>query len=52
MTDNERWEILQREATRQAKADLLKALLDATGLDEYIAEAIASHERQSHDMPD
>jgi len=49
MTDDEKWAILQREVGRKAKKELLDALLLATGLGEYIAEAIESHERQMHD---
>ena len=49
MTDNEKWAILQKEAERKAKADLLDALLAATGLGEYIAKAIVDHEKQNHD---
>ena len=49
MTDDEKWVILQREVGRKAKKELLDALLLATGLGEYIAEAIESHERQMHD---
>jgi hypothetical protein len=47
--DARRWEILQAAADKRAKEQLLAALLAATGLDEYIAEAIAAHERQLHD---
>ena len=46
MTDQERWEILQRAAVETAKKDLLDALLKATGLDEYIAKAIAEQLEQ------
>jgi hypothetical protein len=48
ITDEQRWEILQREADRKAKSELLAALLAATGLDEYIANAITAHELQNH----
>jgi hypothetical protein len=47
--EKRRWEILQAAADKRAKEQLLAALLAATGLDEYIAEAIAAHERQHHD---
>ena len=49
MTDEEKWRILQQEAQRKARQDLLDALLKSTGLDEYIADAIANHERQAHE---
>ena len=52
MTDQERWEILRRAAIESAKKDLLDALLKATGLDKYIADAIEAHERQQHDQYD
>jgi hypothetical protein len=48
MTDEEKWQSLQKIAADMAKKDLLDALLRATGLDEYIAARIADHEQQSH----
>ena len=48
MTDDERWKRLQEQAVKTAKRELLDALLKTTGLDEYIADLIADHERQSH----
>ncbi len=48
MTDQEKWRILQASAEQRAKEQLLEALLKSTGLDEYIADAIAQHEKQSH----
>jgi len=49
MNDDEKWQILQKEAQRMAKQELLEALFAATGLGEYIAKSIEDHERQSHD---
>lgn len=49
MTDDRRWQNLQKLADRLAKEKLLDALLTTTGLAEYIADAIADHERQYHD---
>ena len=43
------WQLLQQVAQKNAKRDLLEALLKALGLDEYIADRIADHERQYHD---
>jgi tellurite resistance protein len=48
MTDDDKWRLLQEQAEKTAKRALLDALLAATGLDEYIADRIADHERQSH----
>lgn len=50
MTNKEKLEILQKQldAERTAKKELLDALLLATGLDEYIAQAISNHEEQCH----
>jgi hypothetical protein len=48
ITDNERWIRLQEQAEKRAKENLLAALLEATGLDEYIAEAIEMHCVQNH----
>ena len=49
MDDDQKWSLLQREAERNARRELLEALLAATGLDEYIASAIGAHERQNHE---
>ena len=49
MKDAEKWDILKKEASRKAKDELLAVILAATGLDDYIANAIAAHEAQMHD---
>lgn len=49
MDEGRKREILQQEAQKRVKSDLLKALFDVTDLDEYIADAIARHETQQHE---
>jgi hypothetical protein len=49
MHDSDKWQILQEKAKRDARRELLDAFFAATGLDDYIADAIARHESQMHD---
>lgn len=48
MNDEARWRRLQAEAEKKAKRELLEALLEWTGMGDYIADKIAQHEMGCH----
>ena len=48
MNDKEQWLALQALAKERARKDLLEEILSITGLDDYIKELIAKHEREYH----
>ena len=48
MNDKEQWLALQALANERARKNMLEEILAITGLDDYIKELIAKHQRNYH----